>query len=509
VSPYPPLPRLTTGIRGLDPILEGGFPKGGVYIVEGPPGAGKTIFGNQICFHHGATGGQAVYVTLLAESHTRMLEHLRQMRFFRPELVSEHVYYLSAFKVLESDGLGGLIASLRESVTGRKATLLVVDGLVSAAESALTARDFRKFVHELQSITAMTGCTAFLLSSAERGRPIRPEHTMVDGLVQLSDELDELRSMRHLQIRKLRGANQIRGQHTLEISDEGIVIHPRIETRAGGGEGGQTTRSGEPKDFAITELDRMLHGGLPANSATMVLGPSGSGKTLLGLQFLAAGARKGEPVLYFGFYERPRALLAKSERIGLGLKAAEEKGLLRLMWQRPVEGIIDILGERVLRAVREHNVRRLCIDSMQGFQLALDFPDRFRDVFSAIAQELEAQGVTTLYTVESADLFGPRIEVPMGGVSAMTDNLILLRHVEMNAHLYRLVSVLKVRDSDYEGAIREFRISDSGIAVADTFSSADQVLSGVARTLGRRHGPGDSASKGRPRAGKKPRRRQR
>jgi circadian clock protein KaiC len=175
------------------------------------------------------------------------------------------------------------------------------------------------------------------------------------------------------------------------------------------------------------------------------------------------------------------------------------------MWQRPVEGIIDILGERLLRAVREHNVRRLCIDSMQGFQLAVDFPDRIRDVFSAIAEELEAQGVTTLYTVESADLFGPRIEVPIGGISSMTHNLILLRHVEMNAHLYRVVSVVKLRDSDYDGAIREFRITDNGIAIADSFSTADQVLSGLARS----HRPADSTRKDRPRGGKKSRRRER
>ena len=74
--------RRPTGVPGLDRILEGGLLVSGVYIVQGPPGAGKTILANQMCFHHASTGGHAVYVTLLAESHSRMFAHLRRMAFF-------------------------------------------------------------------------------------------------------------------------------------------------------------------------------------------------------------------------------------------------------------------------------------------------------------------------------------------------------------------------------------------------------------------------------------------
>ena len=91
--------RVATGVPGLDGVLEGGLLRAGVYLVQGPPGSGKTILGNQMCFAHAAAGGRAVYMTLLAESHTRMLAHMRRMEFFRPELIPEHVHYLSAFTV--------------------------------------------------------------------------------------------------------------------------------------------------------------------------------------------------------------------------------------------------------------------------------------------------------------------------------------------------------------------------------------------------------------------------
>jgi len=151
-----PLERVATGVPGLDAVLQGGLLKGGVYIVQGPPGAGKTILGNQICFAQAAAGGNAVYVTLLAESHTRMLAHMRGMSFFQPRMIPDRVYYVSCFKVLEGEGLDGLLKVLRTVTASRKASFLVLDGLVSAEEASPSAKDFKKFIHELPSVTAIT-----------------------------------------------------------------------------------------------------------------------------------------------------------------------------------------------------------------------------------------------------------------------------------------------------------------------------------------------------------------
>src|SRR5215208_7997317 len=92
--------RVSSGLPGLDAVLHGGFLKAGVYIIQGSPGAGKTILANQICFHHAAHGERVLYVTLLAESHSRMLLHIGQLDFFDAILIPSRVYFVSAFQVL-------------------------------------------------------------------------------------------------------------------------------------------------------------------------------------------------------------------------------------------------------------------------------------------------------------------------------------------------------------------------------------------------------------------------
>jgi circadian clock protein KaiC len=472
--------RLPTGIEGLDRILEGGFLVSGVYIVQGPPGAGKTILANQTCFNHAATGGHAVYVTLLAESHSRMFAHLRRMAFFDESAIPDRVYYIGGYSALAAGGLDALVTLIRGAIQKHKATLLIVDGLVSAQESSPTDREFKKFLHEIQTLADLTTCTVLLLTNADRASGFFPEHTMVDGVLHLTDELSELRPLRHIRILKLRGSAPVRGLHSLRITDQGLEVRPRIETRLpheGGNE--EPVASGPKLAFGVGDLDEMLRGGVRPGSITMLLGSSGSGKTLLGMQFLSEGVRRGEPVVYFGFYERPETILMKCQRVGIGgLKEGIERDLARLVWHRPVEGVIDELGESLIQTIRSVRPQRLFLDGMEGFERAADFPERMSHVYSAIAQELERLGITTLYTSETRELFARTIEVPITGLSAATQNIVLLRHVEHRAAMLRVLAILKVRDDDYDPRMRELRITDDGIRLLDTFADESGVASG-------------------------------
>lgn len=475
--PNNPAPtRVTSGIAGLDTILMGGFMPGGIYIVQGAPGVGKTILTNQICFHHTAAGGRALFVTLLAENHARMTDSLRGLTFFDDSRIPDQLTYLSAYPELRENGLKSLTDMLRREIQRRRYTLLVIDGLIAAQSSAETELAFKEFVHDLQEIAFATDCTMFLTTNATR--TMGPERTMVDGLIELRDELYGWRAASDLQVRKFRGGAFLRGRHAYEITDDGIVVHPRLEalfaqpSRPDPGLSGKTS-------IGTPQLDTMLGGGLPVASTTMVMGPTGTGKTTLGLHFLSRSSR-GEPGLMFGFYETPARIQAKAEQICPPLGELLRSGAVEMLWQPPTTELIDAYAERLLQAVRQRRVRRLFIDGLNSFRKATVDPNRLGLFFSALSNELRVLGVTTIYTLEAPCIFGPAAEVPLGDASNLAENMIMLRFIELRSKLYRMLSIMKVRDSNFDSELREFHISREGLEIRESPQSAEDILLNLA-----------------------------
>jgi len=474
----PALTRLASGITGLDEILRGGFLEGGVYIIQGSPGAGKTVLANEICFRHAAGGGRAAYVTLLAEMHTRLLQHLRPMAFFNESVIPDRLYYVSAFHTLEGDGLKGLIDVLRREIKGQRADLLVVDGLVAAQESAPSDREFKKFIHELQAHASASGCTVLLLTSGAL-RTVSAEHTMVDGVLELEDQLFEFRTERSLLVRKFRGSGFLRGRHSFRITDDGVKFFPRVEALFA-----SPSRADVISDakiaVGIPGIDKMLLGGLPAATTTGLIGASGIGKTTIGLHFVSQ-ASAAEPGLVFGFYETPERLCLKARHLDLGLQAAVDRGDVELLWQPQRENVLDELADRLVGAVRRRKVKRLFIDGLGGFLESATSPQRVSRFFSCLTNELRALGATSIFTMEVTEIVGPVVKVPSTGLSALLENMIFLRFVERGSSLHRLVSVHKVRDSGHDPCLREFYITDRGVHVGEVFSGVEGVTTGVAR----------------------------
>ncbi|QDM17577.1 RAD55 family ATPase [Tardiphaga sp. vice278] len=221
--------RFATGVPGLDTILGGGVFDGGIYIIQGAPGAGKTILGNQICFAQAAMGRNALYITLLAESHARMIGHMRRLKFFDEAAIPDRMSYVGAFKTLDDDGLRGLLDVVRREVRTRKASIVVLDGLITVHEKAGSDLELKKFIHELQTQASFSNCTMFLLTSAFDANTHPPEHTMVDGLIELRSSLHGRRAERSLQVHKLRGSWFMGGKHSYRITENGHAIYPRVE----------------------------------------------------------------------------------------------------------------------------------------------------------------------------------------------------------------------------------------------------------------------------------------
>ena len=480
--------RVPSHVPGLDAILCGGFLRGGLYMVQGPPGAGKTILASQVLYGHAAAGHRALFITVLGENHGRMFTvlgenhgrmftHLRPMRFFDPSVIPDKVTYISAYHALEEEGLNGLSTLLRREVQAHGATLLVLDGMSAVKDKAGTGFEMKRFTHELQTLASVTDCTMFLLTTSDAMSA--PERTMVDGLIELRQRLYGLRNERRLHVYKMRGSAFLEGEHAFRITRDGVTVFPRIEVLLAT----PTCRDAPPAtrvSSGVASLDAMFGGGIPAASVTALVGPSGAGKTTLGLHFLSSSSAD-EPGLWFGCDEPPERLRLKAARMGLGLAAAEQRGDVELLWYPTGEHILDELAHRLLDAVRRRGVKRLVIDGVSGFQQTALEPERIVRFWSTLSNELRGLGVTTVHTSWLPDLVGTEIRLPATGIAPLAEVMVLMRYVELRSRLYRLISLVKVREDAFDPTIREFTIGGAGAVVGEPFEGVERVLSGMDR----------------------------
>lgn len=478
------LERIQSGVPRLDYILKGGFLKGGTYTIMGPPGSGKTIFGNQICFNHiKLENGSCVYVTLVAETHGKMLKHLSSMKFFNPEVIPERLFYTSGYRALKNEKLEGLLELIQKVMRERKATLLIIDGIQTANRCTDGNMNFEEFLHELQAYSNILGCTTLLLTPSRHAMSDEIDNVIVDGVIEMSYQLIGPRAVRELTVHKFRGSDFLVGKHETEITSNGLMIHPRTEIQFD-----QPSSHGIEErirmGFGIPKLDEMLMGGLMSGTTTVLLGSPGTGKTMIGLSYLVEGAKNGQKGIYFGFYEPPPRLIEKAQRIGIELGKYVDNGMIEIIWQPPLEHYMDSLAEKLLEKIKaeQQEKRRLFIDGAEGFRSAAIYQDRMPRFLSAFTNQLRTQDVTTVIS-EELDLYKSEVDLPNPELATVTEGVILVRYVELKSHIHRLISILKMRESMYDTSIREFDIRPEGIIVADSFQSAEAVLSGKSQLL--------------------------
>src|SRR5215210_8895497 len=471
-------PRLETGIPGLDAVLGGGLPARRTSLIAGQPGTGKTTLGNQLAYHHAAAGGRAVVATLLAETHDLMLANLASFSFFDASLVGERVTYLNLFDALE-EGLDAVSTAIRRVVRETGASLLIVDGATVIDDIAQSPLALRRFAQQLHTQAAVLGATTLLLTGHTR-EELGDLGAHVDGVVVLANERFDSRHVRQLEVLKLRGGRHVTGSHQFLITEDGLTVHPRLESVVGWRRPPQ-----QPSGLlgtGVAGLDAMLGGGLMPFSSTLLMGTPGAGKTLLGLCYLLEGARRGERGLLAGFHETEAALVSTAARNGLDLQGAIESGLIRILWDPPLELSADAWGWRLLASVEEHRPRRVFIDALTDIQRFIASPQRMPTFTAALTNELRGLGATALIATEIDAYVDEQLAVPIPAASATMDNGILVRQVEIRSALLRLVSILKARQIGTDPAIREFVISDQGITVSRPFPASTGLLTGRGAT---------------------------
>ncbi len=465
---------VTTGVPGLDDILGGGLIKGGLYLIEGMAGAGKTILSTQIGFHRVAAGDTVLYVTLIAESHSKLLSHLKGLSFYNADAISDKMLFVSGYHELMRDGLSGFLTLIASTIKTSRPRFMVIDGFRSAREFSSTELELSQFIHELSAFVAAAGCTTLILAPLSGNEP-HPEHTLVDGLIELNRFATGMRRAREIEVHKLRARDHLLGRHFFKITTDGLVTFPRLEARSLQRESAPDLKT--KLSFGFPDFDAMLGGGVVKGSTTTLIGPSGIGKTLISLKFLEAGVASGERCVYFGFYESPERLIAKAQSVSIQLADAVADGRLIIEWHPAVELAIDELAAELISAVKRVGASRLVVDGIEGFHDSANRMERFGLFLNALTHRLRHESVTTLLT-EELPLYA---DMAHGGgsirASAMTENIVLLRYVETATSLYRSIAIVKQREAPHDSSIRRFVIDEKGLFLTEDHVGATTLLS--------------------------------
>ncbi len=453
---------LGTGIAGFDEILGGGLPAGSLYLIQGLAGSGKTTLASQVAFMQARAGRQVMLLTLIAESHAKMLNHVSNFDFFDDSLVGQQIQMLSGYASLASDGLRGLLRLISAELNRHRPGMLVIDGFRSVRDSGPSDLNLSEFMHALNALVFTMNCTTLLLSPVEGNMP-ESENTLVDGVIELSQHEAGMQLVREIKVFKLRGANHLLGKHVFEINQSGVEIFPRFEataTRAGKVPG----TSDRYVSVGIPSWDRCIGGGVVSGSLTCLLGSPGVGKTLMGLHFIEQGLKDEQQCLIVGFYESPERLLAKARKAGMQLDGYLESGALQMLWQLPLETLCDDLAKRMLDNIGRRGVTRLLIDGVDGLRSIVVQQQRVRPFLVALTNELRSRGVTTFITEQLPYFRESRPQVDPSS-SQLYENMMLLEYVARNDVNRRQISVMKLRENGYDGANRLMNISDAGIEI--------------------------------------------
>ncbi len=461
--------RLPTGVPGLDEVLGGGLPEYSCNVIAGAPGVGKTTLAHQTLFNLASPARRALYFSVMGEPALKMLRYQQQMAYFDPAKVGESIRFINLSDAVLTQSLDEVLADIVRRVEESSPDFVVLDSFHNIARAAggrgPGAPDVRDFVQRLALHLTSWQATTFLLGNYRdedlRGDPV---FTVADGVVWLSQVTDHNSVVRKLQVVKMRGQEPMPGLHTVRLDRAGLQVFPRITA--------SLERTDRLSSIAIRAatgvpgLDALVGGGLPAGDAVLVSGPSGTGKSVLATQFIAAGVRQGEPGVIAVFEEHPQEYMRRAQSLGLDLEGMERQGTLAVVYIRPLDLSPDETLLAIRQAVARIGARRVAIDSVSGFELALapDFRQDFRESLYRLVGALTGTGITVLMTMEIVQTtdelrFSPYI------ISFLSDDIILLRHVEIEGQLRKSLAVIKMRNSDHSKELWLYDITGQGLIV--------------------------------------------
>jgi circadian clock protein KaiC len=459
---------IKTGIAGLDEILSGGIPRGNVILLEGAIGCGKTTFGVEFIYRGAKEFGEPGVIVLFEISPDKIIRDAQCFGWDLRELEqTDRLRIVFTSREVLRQELQQADSVLLEEAARIGARRIFIDGVArliggnGTPEARSMFHVFTEGLHR-ENLTAAMAVEASAYHPDHNYNNPLPEESIADTVIRLRMEENQRAVSRSVEIVKSRGHDYQMGRHTFRIIDgHGLQVYRRVQAPRPSRDRAATYDPTTRISTGIPGLDALANGGYFTGSTTVVAGISGVGKSVMGLQFVAEGARRGERSLMLSLDEQVDQIMRNAASIGIDLAPEIERSLVRLEYEPPQEIEIDAHFYHIEQLVKSFDPKRVVIDSLSTYGTSLGTQGRvFRDFFHALVALMKEHGIAAVYNHENPEMLGMASMMGDFQMSSLVDNIILMNWAELGDTFRLGMTIAKMRGNPVNRVTHEVDIID-------------------------------------------------
>lgn len=314
---------ISSGIEGLDALLQNGFSRGRALILSGVSGTGKTTLALQFLIYGAKQGQKGLFISF-EETKDRIHRMMKGFGWDLDKLGKKgliRVIYIAQTDIQVEKNLENIIQEFKEFQPVR----FVVDSFSVFLHKVTDPAVQRDKAFQFVTLIQKHNSVGLLISDIAAGDEKKlsrfgVEETVVDGTIVLSSELSGHKRKRYIEVYKLRASKHVSGRHRMEITPSGIEVFYFKSP--------DLSQIKIPPPLEFTPTKGIFKGNLPFGSAWLIQGDPGIGKSTLAYQFAIEGLRRKEAVLFIAV-DSPLSIVRESmQNFGFLIEPFLESGQL-------------------------------------------------------------------------------------------------------------------------------------------------------------------------------------